>query len=140
MSLKDTRCRKCNGVSFFMKPHNNNTGLYCGDCGAWQKWLSNYEINAWQHYFEQLDEMRISKDGEINMPVVQSKANALLNQINGLRKWIGNEINHENEMRPMVSNIDSVRSLSYCYGLQQVIRMLDNIIAGREYNDDGDDT
>ena len=43
-------------------------------------------------------------------------------------------------MRPMISNIDSVRSLSYCYGLQQVRRMLDNIRAGREFSDDGDGT
>lgn len=62
MSINKTRCRKCNGSAFFMKPHNNGTGLYCGDCGAWQKWLNKDEINAWKHYFEQLDEMRISKE------------------------------------------------------------------------------
>jgi len=123
-----------------MKSHSNNTGLYCGDCGAWQKWLNKDEINAWKHYFEQLDEMRISKGDGINTPIEQSKTDTLMDQINGLYIWIGNEINHENEMRPMISNIEAVRSLSYCYGLQQVKRMLDNIRAGREFSDDGDGT
>lgn len=137
MSINKTKCRKCNRSAFFMKPHNNNTGLYCGDCGAWQKWLNKDEINAWKHYFEQLDEMRISKDGDINIKVAQSKVDALISKINKLNQWIDNEINHENEMRTMVPNIDSVRNISYCYGLQQVKRMLDNIMAGRECNDDG---
>lgn len=140
MSINKTRCRKCNGSAFFMKQHNNNTGLYCGDCGAWQKWLNKDEINAWKHYFEQFDEMRISKGDGINTPIEQSKTDTLMDQIKELYKWIGNEIDHENEMRPMISNIDSVRSLSYCYGLQQVRRMLDNIIAGRGFNDDGEGT
>ena len=140
MSINKTRCRKCNGSAFFMKSHSNNTGLYCGDCGAWQKWLNKDEINAWKHYFEQLDEMRISKGDGINTPIEQSKTDTLMDQINGLYIWIGNEINHENEMRPMISNIEAVRSLSYCYGLQQVKRMLDNIRAGREFSDDGDGT
>lgn len=134
MSINKTRCRKCNGSTFFMKPHNNNTGLCCGDCGAWQKWLNKDEINAWQHYFEQLDEMRILKPNETK----RCDDLVTIERLNKLLDWINNEINHEKELRPMVSNLDSIRSLSYCFALQQVKIGLDNIMNGREYDDDGE--
>lgn len=33
----------------FIKQKGNNTGLYCGDCGAWIKWLNKDEINLYEH-------------------------------------------------------------------------------------------
>jgi len=134
MSLNDTTCRKCNGRSFFIDQRGNNTGLYCGDCGSWQKWLNKDEINAWKHYFVELDKMRISKSNKTN----RCDDLTIIERINRLLKWINNEINHEKELRPMVSNLDSVRSLSYCFALQQIKIGLENIIIGREYDDDGE--
>ena len=39
----------------------------------------------------------------------------------------------------MMSNLDRVRSLSYCFGLQLAKRGIENILNGREYDDDGDE-
>lgn len=35
----DNMC-KCGGVHFFMETKGSQTGLYCSDCGKWQKWLT----------------------------------------------------------------------------------------------------
>jgi len=37
-------CRKCGSVDMTSQKQGTNTGLYCNDCGAWQKWLSKDEI------------------------------------------------------------------------------------------------
>ena len=153
MSINKTRCRKCNGSAFFMKQHNNNTGLYCGDCGAWQKWLNKDEINAWKHYFEQVDEMRISKEEKEIDQMVQkyidkhSKSTGIelyenslpLERFSRLVEWIDNEIKREKEYQSMISHLDRIRSLSYCFALQQIKRGIENILNGREFNDDGDE-
>ena len=33
----------------FIETKGNNTGLYCGDCGLWQKWLSKDELRAFDY-------------------------------------------------------------------------------------------
>lgn len=35
-----------------MKKSGNNTGLYCGDCGAWIKWLNRNEVRLAQRQIE----------------------------------------------------------------------------------------
>lgn len=42
-------CKKCGSVSLHTEMKGNNTGLYCDDCGAWIKWLSNDELRAFKH-------------------------------------------------------------------------------------------
>ena len=148
MSINKTRCRKCNGSAFFMKPHNNNTGLYCGDCGAWQKWLNKDEINAWKHYFEQLDEMQISKEEkEIDQMVSQyitdnSKPtgvnfydeSTIVERFDKLVQWINRELDKEhNEVH--LSNSDFTRSMAYCFGLSKVKVGIENVLAGREFDE-----
>ena len=36
-------CRKCGSVDLFIKDNGAQCGLYCKDCGAWQKWLGKDE-------------------------------------------------------------------------------------------------
>ena len=35
---------KCGGMEFFTKEKGTHTGLYCTDCGKWQKWLNKDEV------------------------------------------------------------------------------------------------
>jgi hypothetical protein len=41
--MKVYECSKCNSSDVFMKQSGNQTGLYCGDCGKWIKWLDKNE-------------------------------------------------------------------------------------------------
>ncbi|MBE5968334.1 MAG: hypothetical protein E7255_15505 [Lachnospiraceae bacterium] len=40
-------CKKCHSNEFFIKENGNQNGLYCADCGAWQKWLGRDEYSAY---------------------------------------------------------------------------------------------
>ena len=39
-------CKKCGSISLHTEVKGNNTGLYCDDCGAFQKWLGKDELRA----------------------------------------------------------------------------------------------
>lgn len=42
-------CKKCGSVSLHTEAKGNNTGLYCDDCGAWQKWINKDELRAFEY-------------------------------------------------------------------------------------------
>jgi len=46
-------CRKCGSTSLHTEVKGNNTGLYCDDCGVWNKWVGKDELRA----FEQAKEV-----------------------------------------------------------------------------------
>lgn len=41
-------CKKCGSTSLHTEVKGNNTGLYCDDCGAWQRWLGKDELRKLQ--------------------------------------------------------------------------------------------
>lgn len=42
-------CRKCGSTSLHTEVKGNNTGLYCDDCGAWQRWLGKDALRAFEY-------------------------------------------------------------------------------------------
>lgn len=59
-------CRKCGSSELFTKKNASATGLYCSDCGAFQKWLGKDELLAFEHSMEkpmQNEEVRPTKSG-----------------------------------------------------------------------------
>lgn len=42
-------CKKCGGASLHTEVKGSNTGLYCDDCGAWQRWLGKDELRAFEY-------------------------------------------------------------------------------------------
>lgn len=47
--MKEYKCPKCNSKNLFVKKVGNNTGLYCGDCGAWIKWVGKNELRIFEY-------------------------------------------------------------------------------------------
>ena len=41
--MKVFKCQKCGSKDVLVQTSGNNTGLYCGDCGKWIKWLNKDE-------------------------------------------------------------------------------------------------
>ena len=50
--MKIYECPKCKSRDVFLSKSGNNTGLYCGDCGAWIKWMNQNEIRLAQRQIE----------------------------------------------------------------------------------------
>ena len=51
--MKEYKYPKCNSKNLFVKKVGNNTGLYCGDCGAWIKWVGKNELRAFEYLTKQ---------------------------------------------------------------------------------------
>ena len=42
-------CKKCGSIDLHTEVKGSNTGLYCNDCGAFQKWLGKDELRAFEY-------------------------------------------------------------------------------------------
>lgn len=38
------KCSKCNSEKLFVEIQGNRRGLFCGECGKWQKWITKQEL------------------------------------------------------------------------------------------------
>lgn len=38
------KCKKCGSTDFETKSKGIHTGMYCKECGAWQKWVGKGEV------------------------------------------------------------------------------------------------
>ena len=50
--MKIYECPQCKSKDVFLSKSGNDTGLYCGDCGTWIKWMSKNEIRLAQRQIE----------------------------------------------------------------------------------------
>lgn len=51
-TLKTYSCPKCGSKDLFTKKSSTHTGLYCGDCGSWIKWVSKKELPLIERFLE----------------------------------------------------------------------------------------
>jgi len=40
------KCSKCNSTNLFVEIQGSRRGLFCGDCGKWQKWITKQEMQV----------------------------------------------------------------------------------------------
>ena len=40
----NSKCNKCESKDLFVEIQGNRRGLYCGECGKWQKWITKQEL------------------------------------------------------------------------------------------------
>lgn len=38
------KCNHCNSEKLFVEVKNNRRGLFCAECGKWQKWITKPEL------------------------------------------------------------------------------------------------
>lgn len=38
------KCNKCNSTDLFVEIQGSRRGLFCGNCGKWQKWITKQEM------------------------------------------------------------------------------------------------
>lgn len=50
--MKEYECPKCQSKDLFTKKEGNATGLYCGDCGKWIKWVGKEELRLVERFIE----------------------------------------------------------------------------------------
>ena len=40
------KCNKCDSEKLFIEIQGDRRGLYCGECGKWQKWITREELQV----------------------------------------------------------------------------------------------
>ena len=115
------------------------TGLYCSECGKWQKWLSSDEIRAFKHSeskgmtYVPTEKMEVTTKNELELNL-----NQLKERIRRYYEYCGKSINSEYSKMPL-SVEDSIRKNAKCYQLELDKTALLNILEGREFNDNGEE-
>lgn len=109
------KCSNCGSDIMFTQIKGNNTGLYCRNCGKWQKWLNKNEKNLW------------------NTPITPINK-TIQDRIQELIDAIENNVSVEMLNDPK-SKEDQIRKNAYCYALEQCKTSLENILANRDFND-----
>ena len=54
-------CPKCESEDVFLDKSGNNTGLYCGDCGRFIKWVSKDEIRLVKRQMKLMQDVNIKQ-------------------------------------------------------------------------------
>ena len=70
--MKIFSCSKCGSNDVFIEKSGNNTGLYCGDCGKWIKWLTKDEVRLAER------QMNMMKDDVIQQLINKIKNNKFI--------------------------------------------------------------
>lgn len=50
--MKEFACTKCGSVDVFIQDSGPHKGLYCGDCGAFIKWLNKADLRLAERYIQ----------------------------------------------------------------------------------------
>ena len=136
-------CKKCGSIALHTEVKGNNTGLYCDDCGAWVKWLGKDELRAFEHSMrEATKEERKSVNNYIASISKPTGTNffdnkTIIERLSEFVECLDKEIDGEYEKYPL-SVEDSIRKSAYCHALQKVKYSIENIIAGRDFDDMGE--
>lgn len=57
--MKNYGCPHCGSIDVFMKAKGSQTGLYCGDCSKWIKWVSKSESELVERFIAENKNKRI---------------------------------------------------------------------------------
>lgn len=125
-------CKKCGSVALHTEVKGNNTGLYCDDCGAFQKWLGKDELRAFEYANKSRGLRATAKlyDEEfVNNEVIDK----LYRFIDGIDEAIDSAYaNLTAEYGKLIYNN------AYAFALEKCKACVQNIIEGREFNDSGE--
>ena len=113
------KCSKCGSSSLFTAQMGSNIGLYCKNCGAWQKWLNKNEARLF------------AENNKVEGSSVQID-DGLRDRLEEFVKALDNMIDKEILKEP-ISDMDMIRKSAYCLALDCDKNSIINILEGRKY-------
>lgn len=127
-------CKKCGSTLLHTEVKGNNTGLYCDDCGAFQKWLGKDELRAFEHANKSRG-LRATAKVYDDAFVVDYRISERLNRfIDGIDEAIDSVCDN-----PMAEHDKLIYNNAYALALVKCKVCVQNIIEGREFNDSGEE-
>ena len=120
---------KCCNSSVHTEVKGSQVGIYCDDCGKWQKWASKDEVRTIEYNKPKVFNNKIEKPNilEIDYMTKLKEVEYYVSSIKRMISDIDNMIEVEDD-RPILSVEDSVRKASKCYELTRVKFKLQDIL------------
>lgn len=78
------QCIKCNCENMYTEKQGNNTGLYCSNCGKWQRWLGKDELRAFEHSQKEVQISNIQTGTLVDATQYYGKFKLNLDKINSV--------------------------------------------------------
>lgn len=125
-------CKKCGSISLHTEVKGNNTGLYCDDCGAFQKWLGKDELRAFE-YANKSRGLRTTAKLYDDAFVDYRISERLSRFIDGIDEAIDGVY-----ANPTAEHDKLIYNNAYAFALEKCKVCVQNIIEGREFNDSGE--
>lgn len=136
-------CKKCGSNSLYKEIKGNNTGLYCGVCGTFQKWLNKRERRIFD-YNQMIAQMResTSEENKAVSDYIESINKAtginiydnktIADRLEEFAEYLDKSIAAEYEKLP-ISSEDAIRKNSYCLALERNKNAIINILNGKDF-------
>lgn len=124
-------CKKCGSISLHTEVKGNNTGLYCDDCGAFQKWLGKDELRAFE-YAKKSRGLRATAKVYDDVFANNEVSERLNRFIDGIDEAIDSVYGN-----PTAEHDKLIYNNAYAFALEKCKVGIQNIIEGREFNDSG---
>lgn len=135
------KCNKCGSISLHTEVKGNNTGLYCDNCGSWQKWLNKDEKK--KRVFESSMRVPTKEEQEAIDSYIKSisketgndfyQSITIIERLQRFVKFLDSAIDKEFEKMP-ISPEDAIRKSSYCLALERDKNAIINIMNGKEFD------
>ena len=122
-------CKKCGSISLHTEVKGNNTGLYCDDCGAFQKWLGKDELRAFEYANKSRGlsaNAKLYDEAFVNNEVIE-RLNMFIDDIDETIDSV-----YDN---PTAEHDKLIYNNAYAVALEKCKVGIQNIITGREFND-----
>ena len=124
-------CKKCGSLDLHTEEKGSNTGLYCSDCGAYQKWLSKDELRAFKH-------AKSVEKATVNQNTNKETYHDwewIRNEIDGFVSFLNRQIDKELLRKPL-SQEDALVKCAVAQAYEKDKNALINILNGRHWNED----
>lgn len=125
---------KCGCTDMFTEKKGNNTGLYCSECGRFQKWIGKNELRAFEH--EQKEkEISIKINGNLKNIYENTNINIdNLDIVNNLNEFI-NFLDKEIDKILKQKDGNDIAKYTYANTCENIKENLINIVNGRRYDE-----
>ncbi|MEF9984534.1 MAG: hypothetical protein RR806_08785 [Oscillospiraceae bacterium] len=133
------KCKFCDSTKLFIEVKNTSTGLYCSDCGKWQKWLNKDEVRAFnqnQKLTNVCQELKsFAKDNPTYVEI--PKKLTIENRLQEFIDFLDEEINRQ-FLREKLSIEDNLQACVYAHAYEKDKNALINILNEREWNNNNE--
>lgn len=121
---------KCGCTDMFTEKKGNNTGLYCSECGKFQKWMGKNELRAFEHERKEKEVPRINGD----LKIITNINLDIVNNLNEFIDFLDKEIDRQ-LTRKALSVEDNLYKCANAHAYEKVKESLINIVNGRRYDE-----